>query len=124
MQMCKPHWEELKTKLKERGLGKFIAKDGAEVIERLHGDDVTKTDAERFEPLMSAYMAITMNSMEAAGLAIMMPAADGSDTCPLCYLVSHCECGKDDCSFKTWLDHAVEDQVDRAGKLGLLEVNQ
>lgn len=112
--MCDAHWKELKAKLAEAGLDRFIAKNGQEAIAKMTAED-------GFEPLMAANMGIFSNAIETAGLELMTPNDDGTERCPLCFLISGCHCGHGDkCSFKTWLDSAVAEQVDRAKQLGLI----
>jgi hypothetical protein len=104
MKFCQPHWDDLKAKIEAAGLGTFVAKSGEKVVDKMLGGD--------FEPLMGAHNAILSNAMSAAGLNVMMQNEDGSDRCPLCYLIDNCPCGRGDgCPFRAWPQRAVDEQL-------------
>lgn len=115
MKFCRPHWEELKKAVDERGLTPFIASSGAEAVKRMTGESA------KFEPLMYAHNAIVSNAMGVAGLVLMENNDDGSERCPICFLVAACQCGKGaDCPFNTWITKAADDALEGAKHHGLV----
>ena len=107
--MCKPHWDELREAIRARGIYDMVSANGPELAERLQ--------AGKFDPLMSAHMAIVTNAMQVVGLDIMANNEDGSERCPLCYLIGACPCNNDPCSFKTWINQAADDAAKTAREL-------
>lgn len=119
MRMCKDHWDELKAALAARGLDRFIAKSGEEVVNRLTKEVSTPTES--FEPLMGGHNAILSNCLRIAGLDIMRPNDDGTDRCPLCYLITNCQCGRgEECPFKTFVVKCADEQLEYAKHLKLV----
>lgn len=115
MQFCMAHWSELRAAIDARGLTKFVSQGGAEAARRMAEGG--------FDPLLHAHNAIVANALEAAGLALMQPGPDGSDPCPLCYLLAACKCrhkGTPECPIAQWVDRAADDQFARAAHLGLI----
>lgn len=81
----------MKEALKERGLYRDIAKDGAEAAQRaLEGRD---------DPLMKLHWMIANRALEWLGLALMTNKEDGSERCPCCEVSSTCagKCGTPNC---------------------------
>lgn len=84
MNWCKPHWQQLRQAIIDRGLDGFGAQDGAaaaaEIRSQLEGND------EKFDPLMgswsriNSYMAESLSSQGRAGELLAL-------RCPLCILV-------------------------------------
>jgi len=86
MNICKPHWDELKAAITTRGLGDFIAKDGHELMRQME-KSLTDPDVlhlEDFDPLMAANNMIVSQALETAGLGLMAPDEAGNPRCPLC----------------------------------------
>lgn len=121
MKICDAHWTELRKAIDDRGLTRFIAKDG-EIAAKNMSAQIQGTDTEEnFDPLMSAVFAIWGNSLEAFGLDIMKQDAP----CPLCVLDKHVkECTDEGCTMKQsgsdWIRFAADGQMDVATELGLL----
>lgn len=121
MRFCLPHWQELREAILAQGLESLIAKDGEEIAARLHSELEEGAKKTNFDPLMAAHMAILSNALSVAGLVVMSPNEDGSERCPLCYLVGNCPCGRgNECPYRTWIYRAAEDMRTEAIKLGLL----
>ena len=116
MKMCQHHWDMLRKAINERGLSSFVSKSGEVAVESLKEN--------KFEPLLGAHNAITMNTLSTVGLSIMAPNEDGTETCPICFLMS-CPCDDPECSkkYEGWINRAADDQVDIARELGLLQNN-
>lgn len=113
MKMCDEHWAALRAAIVDRGLGAFVAKSGEAVVDRLVADG--------FEPLMGAHNAIVSNGLNAAGLELMRPNDDGSERCPLCFLIAACPCARGAaCPYRTWITRAADDQLAEAKRLGLV----
>lgn len=130
MKFCTTHWDALTAELARVGLGKFIAEDGAEAIQKTaasieNTQQGVSDSAAQFEPLMAAHWAIVNNAMRLTGLALMLQNEDGTDRCPLCFItVDHkANCHMPGCTIENydeWIVRAVEDQVVIAKELGLL----
>ena len=121
MKICDTHWQALRKAIDDRGLTRFISKDGEQasqnMVAQLQGED-TK---DHYDPLMAAVFAIWGNAIEAFGLDIMRPEAP----CPLCVLDQHVkECTDEGCTMKQsgsdWIGYAADGQIDAATELGLL----
>jgi len=108
LRFCKAHWDELREKIRERGLYQFVAKDGAEAMQRMVEGG--------FDPLMSAHNRILENALSIGGLGLMV-----GDLCPLCELINQCQCGQGDgCPFKAFTTKAADEQLEWAKEKGLL----
>lgn len=115
MQFCQPHWEALRAAIRARGLDHFVAPGGAAMVDRVTSGD--------FEPLLGAHNAIVQNAVSFAGLEVMDANDDGSERCPLCFLVARCGCTAKQpgpCDFERWVDRAADDQLAAAKERGLL----
>lgn len=113
VKFCAEHWADLKAKVDAAGLSSFISNGGEEAAKRMVENG--------FDPLMGAHNALVSNAMSTAGLAIMMPNDDGTDRCPLCFLINGCPCAEGEaCSYRTWMDRAVAEQADEARRRGLI----
>lgn len=120
MKFCADHWAQLRAAIDARGLTPFVPQGGEEAARRMAEGGEGRGG---FDPLMGAHNAIVSNALGTAGLEIMAPNADGSERCPLCYLLSECRCehrGTPQCPFATWVDRAADDQLARAKQLGLV----
>jgi len=123
MKFCETHWTELRTAIADRGLDKLVARDGAQIAKRMSSELENGTSPTNFDPLMEAHNAIVSNAMGSAGLAIMSPNGDGSERCPLCFLVAVCQCpdkGTPACAYAKWIGYAANDSLARAKELGLV----
>jgi hypothetical protein len=120
MKMCQPHWDKLRDAIKSRGLYGMVATDGAQAARDL-GEG-------RPDPLMAAHNAIVGNALNRAGLAVVSPNEDGSERCPLCFLIAAaagCQCGDPACTpearaaqsarFEAWIELAADDELERVG---------
>jgi hypothetical protein len=118
--MCQSHWDKLREALKVRGLYGMVAKDGAQASRDLAEG--------RPDPLMAAHNAIVGNALNTAGLAIMAANDDGSERCPICFLMAAaagCQCGAPACTpearaaqsarFEAWIERAADDELERIG---------
>jgi hypothetical protein len=88
MNMCKEHWDKLREAIDTRGLGKFIANNGQELIDHTARGLKGENTVVDFEPLMGSSMCIANLAMMLGGLAMMTPNEDGSMPCPVCFLQS------------------------------------
>jgi hypothetical protein len=126
MKFCASHWEKLREAIKARGLWEFVAQDGDEVVRRVIDGLTAEKDARsNFEPLMGAHNAIVSNAMSNVGIELLVQNEDGSDKCPICFLqnLHDTNCKDKDCPgvfFDRWIEHAADDQLDTAKKIGLV----
>lgn len=113
MNICQPHWNALKLAITTRGLGDFIAKDGAEVMRQFEASianpDVLKL--EDFDPLMAANNMICSAGIRAGGLGMLQPGEDGKMPCPLCFCAGpHAQ---------NWIDGASNQAAEMVAELRL-----
>jgi len=121
MKFCVNHWAKLRAAIVERGLDGLIAKSAEEAASRTMAELEAGPSRTTFDPLMYAHNAILSNVLDLAGLPVMMDNEDGTDRCPLCYMISHCRCGRGDgCEFNTWIHRAADDARECALELGLV----
>lgn len=125
MKMCMTHWNELRDKIRALGLYGLVATSGEQAAAQLVKQIDSGPSKANFDPLMGAHNAIWSNAMGVAGIAVMQPNEDGSERCPLCYLVQSCACGRADaCPFLTWTTRATDDMKAEAIRLGLVGTDQ
>jgi len=120
MKLCQACWDELKNAIEERGLMKFVAKDGAHAAEILT-KQLADNKAERpFEPLMAANFAIWQVSLQNFGLEMMAEDAP----CPLCFKTElESTCTDPECHKQTghdWIRFAADEQMEVARSRGLI----
>lgn len=110
MKFCQDHHDKLKKAIDDRGLTRFIAKDGKTAFD-LTVRQLQRTDESKGDPLLNAYWAIVNNALSVIGLDLMAQNADGSDKCPICVLKT-CGCSDPGCAerFEKWIEHAADDQ--------------
>lgn len=138
MKMCQQHWDTLRLKIKQRGLGDFCPASFDEAVDRMKSQAETKDlTAENFDPLMSAHNMILQNAMttiHAIGANPLMLFADDPEhpewECPICCLnwlsAEHDKnCFDPECTkpkgltYDDWLDMAADGSknvVDRLNK--------
>lgn len=127
MKFCEKHWERLKGAIDDRGLKPFCATSSEDMGKRMKADleaaEVGREPpATTFEPLMGAHNAILSNTLRAAGLEVMFTKADGSEWCPVCFLMT-CPCGDPACAakYEGWIERAADDMLAAAKELGLVK---
>ena len=120
MKICESHWDKLRTAIDERGLSHLVAKDGAKAASQIAAQLNGSEAKEDYDPLMSAYWAITGNSIKAFGLDSMRE----DFGCPLCALDTHAaECKDEACPKYTgtdWVTLAADGQLSIAKEMGLI----
>ena len=121
MKICDAHWQDLKKAIDDRGLTRFIAKDGEAAAKAMASQIQGGDEKESYDPLMGANFAIWGNALEVWGPGMMQEGAP----CPLCLLDKHAkECAEPDCQFKQtgadWVTLAADAQMEYATELGLL----
>lgn len=111
MQFCMPHWETLKTAIKDRGLYALVADNGEGAMSNIASELTDGPSIDNFEPLMGAHNAIISNLMK------IDPGVFFIDGCPLCYANKmHSEgCTVIECEgtayYDKWIDNAADDMV-------------
>ena len=116
MQFCKPHWNDLRKAIDDRGLSGLVAGSGekacAALVRQLEGTD----DKSDFDPLMNANWAIHMAALEDGGLYLLGTDENGNDYCPLCEAEKH---GPPDI-VADWINGCCDAQLETARELGLV----
>lgn len=109
MNWCKPHWEQLRQKLKDKGLDGFGAKTGEAAADHLAKE--IKGDKAEFDPLLGCWARINAAMLESPGCRgrIMQ--------CPLCILVDD---GQPE-TVENWLDGCTQNALDYAFEQGLIQ---
>jgi hypothetical protein len=121
VKMCQEHWDELKRLIDERGLRKFVAKDGEEAAKRMVRDINLGDELASYEPLLGAHNALITHCLATAGLRLLAPDEKGQEQCPLCVVIKECPCGEGDkCGYRQWPTLAADGQVEIGKRLGLI----
>jgi hypothetical protein len=109
-QFCLPHWEVLRTKIDEAGLGSLVAESAEEAAKKTAAMTQGLLDIDTFEPLMYAHLCIIQNALEIGAQNIL-----SSNGCPICLLKEvncpQCNIPHPDI-FDDWLNKAVEDTIE------------
>ena len=114
MNWCKPHWDQLRQAILDRGLGGFGAQDSAaaavEIASQLGGND------EKFDPLLGSWSRINMRMAES-----LTELGRGGEVlqlrCPLCILV---EDGQPE-TVENWINGVTDQAKAYAIEQGLLK---
>jgi hypothetical protein len=125
MKFCQDHWGKLKAEITSLGMGHLIAGSSQEMGAKLEAQADPGAQQRAFDPLMSAFMAITSNALDHGGMALMMALqTPPNPECPLCFLQQHHEqgCKIEGCKFtyEVWIQYAAKDACEHAKGLGLV----
>lgn len=118
MNICKEHRSALKLAITSRGLGDFIAKDGAEAMRQMQATLANPDELrlENFDPLMAANNMIFSFAMENAGLDLLAPdEKTGKSPCPLCFVAGPYA--------QNWIDGACDQAAEMVAELRKGPVN-
>lgn len=113
MEFCTPHWDALRTAIKDRGLEVLVAESGPEVVGKMKRQLTDKTvTVDSFDPLMGAHNAIVTNALQLTGIAVLQ-----QDGCPLCWMTEEHKkyCKDPTCireNFDDWITFAADGQVE------------
>ena len=111
MKMCPAHWGKLRTAINERGIGHLVRRSGPEAVQSLTA--LSCGDRGAFDPLVAAFLAITIAAFEAGGVEMLKPHPDGSARCPVCEAQAN-GIPEDD-----WINGPADDALAWARGLGL-----
>lgn len=87
MKICQSHWDRIRAKLDELGIGHLGAKSGEAAIRNVVTELEGREAENDYDPLMACNNMIWSNGMRYLGLSLMAANADGSDRCPVCEIV-------------------------------------
>lgn len=119
MKFCAAHWAELRGAVEAAGLGDLIAKSTAELEARLRAHH--SGNAKAVDPLLMAHNMILNNAVRRVGISLMGNNADGTERCPLCFVIDGCICTKgDQCEYRQWIAFATRDVRREVLRLGLV----
>lgn len=114
MNWCKPHWDLLRTAIKERGLDKFGAQNSQALFTDL--TDQLKGVETQFDPLMGCWARI--NSKMAESLERLGRADEVLQfKCPLCVLVDD---GQPE-TVENWINGSTDGALGYAIEQGLIK---
>lgn len=121
MKFCADHWSRLRKAIDDRGLSALVAETGEQAVKNLASELEGGAGVDNFDPLMGAHNAIMGNALSVAGLAIFATKDDGSEWCPLCFLLevvvpAHDRlCVDPECpgatDYEGWINIAADEQV-------------
>lgn len=121
MQMCQPHWEQMKQAVKDRGMWHLVARDGKEAVDaavrQLEGEE----NASDWDPLMAMNWNFFSAALEYGGLGVMGEDENGNQYCPLCLAKNHGEVPEMD---KMWVDGCADAMLGHAREAGLVAREQ
>lgn len=119
MNFCLEHWDALRKRIDDRGLGQYVARaeQATRILnEVMSGAKDEDTDPSVFEPMLSASMAYFINVFEVVGVAMLDPdPGTGKPPCPVCVRGRRVPAEAEE-----WLDIAANEQLEKAKKLGLV----
>lgn len=116
MKICPEHWQQLKTAIEDRGLARFVSGSGEKLATKLQAEiEQGSTSAETFDPLAAANFAIWSNALEAGGPYLLFGDEEGNPYCPVCESEKH---GGYPASW--WIEHAADEQLEKARAMNLL----
>jgi hypothetical protein len=110
MQMCRPHWQDLKAAIEVRGLSHLIAKDGKAAAEQMMRQASGDASPRDFDPLMTAHTAIASAFIRDVGLT-----AFEGEKCPLCEV----EKSREGLA-ENWIEGSTDDVLAHAKQVGLV----
>lgn len=114
MRICEKHWDMLRTAIDERGLSKFVSRDGQAAAEKIKAQMQRQAPEETFDPLLAANISIWSNALEIGGMYLL-----SGDYCPICESEAHGSHPGD-----WWINHAADDQLNKAREMGLVPKDQ
>lgn len=83
-QVCQDHWDGLRVRIADRGLGVLVSVDGAEAARRAAAMQDEGVTVDNFEPLVHGF--IDLVSLMGAAMGPRIATFEG---CPLCFLNGH-----------------------------------
>lgn len=89
MRICIPHYEQLKTAIKARGLWDMVGGEKPEMVEKFKASIDGATKVETFDPLLAANNMIWSVGIKCFGLGLMQPDENGEHRCPICEAGKH-----------------------------------
>lgn len=139
MKICQPHWDAMRAKLDQLGIGHIGARTGQEAVgamqnqlERAQAGESSEPTNDEWDPLMTMNFAFMSRALEIMGLAAMAP----DFGCPLCSARADFDlhskpggCGDPECdrpqtsgepTDEAWIRGCAEAQRDEAHRRGLV----
>lgn len=121
MKACKEHWDQLRDKIKERGLDHLVSKDGEQAINRLKKELDDQHHIQ--DPLLSAWFSIMNNALSMGGMYLLGRDENGNHYCPMCEGNKHTKIEGFSCASEWFIERSVDDQYNKAKEAGLLNNN-
>ena len=116
MNLCKPHWDNLCSAIRERGMSHLISGSSQQLSTRLNAHLSGEPKEVSFDPLMAASFAIWGNAL---ANCVDPNYLLREDVCPLCELgFSQSIHGGD--GPLDWIEKAGDGALEEARKLGLV----
>jgi hypothetical protein len=125
MKICKPHWDKLRTALRERGIDHLGAKSGKEAAD----DAVTELQGgdPEYDPTMACNNMIWSQGLKMGGLYLMSQKEDGSEYCPICEAIAHMQppsgMTKEE-QERSWIDGPADAALAESRRRGLVPNQQ
>lgn len=109
MKICQPHWDRLRAKLDELGIGHLGAKNGQDAIRNIVTELEGRGVENDYDPLMDCNNMIFAHGLRNVGLSLMC----GEDHCPICESVRLYE--------ESWISGPAEAALEHCKTEGLIE---
>jgi len=109
MKICQPHWERLKARLEELGLGHLGAKSEEDAMRNIVTELEGRSAENDYDPLMDCNNMIFTNGLNVVGLELMV----SPDACPICESVKLYD--------QSWIDGPTHAVLLHCQELGLVE---
>lgn len=125
MKICEPHWDKLRTAIKDRGIDHLGAKNGKDAVDNVAEE--LQGGQPDYDPTMACNMMIWNQALKMGGLYLMGQKEDGSEYCPICEAIAHMSpppgMTKEQ-QERSWIDGPADAALDECRKRGLCPAAQ
>lgn len=108
MKICQPHWDRLRKRLDELGIGHLGAKSGEEAAKNIITEAEGRGAENDYDPLMACNMMIWSNGLRMCGIPAL-----AADSCPICEATRMYE--------EEWITGPTSAALEECKRLGLVE---
>lgn len=111
MKICQAHWDKLRAKLDELGIGHLGAKSGEDAIKNIVTELEGREAENDYDPLMACNHMISSQGLRVVGLSLMAR----TECCPICEAVKLYE--------QDWIDGPTNAALAYCQEQGLIKEN-
>ena len=107
MRICQPHWDRLRAKLDELGIGHLGAKSGQDALRNIITELEGRSAENEYDPLMDCNNMICSEGLRTVGLSLMSQ----DEQCPICKAVKLYEQDWIDGPARAALEHCKKERL-------------